>query len=315
MTFAESTDGSVAAPARRVLTHARGSHSCLVWDGPSPDAPVLHFAHANGFNAGTYCRLLAPLAAHATIYACDMRGHGQTHMPADPKTHRSWILYRDDLVALLEVISQETGGRALVLSGHSMGGTTSVLATLARPDLVRRLVLLDPVMVPRRTIQWHRFLSLFGRSPTPPPIALGAEKRRAVFSDREAMVERYHGRGAFTTWPRGFVEDYVTHGTKDRPDGQVELACAPAWEAANFRVASAHDFWPNLKTLTCPVTVLRGTIGSTCAEPQAQAFVARVPQTEDQAVEGATHFLPMDHAEEARAALHNALTGDPQEKA
>ncbi|MGF1453798.1 MAG: alpha/beta fold hydrolase [Alphaproteobacteria bacterium] len=314
MTRAETSDGLNDRPAHRTIDHGRGRHACLVWDGPSPDAPVLHFAHANGFNGGTYRRLLGPLATQATIYACDMRGHGATDMPADPETHRSWLLHRDDLIALLEVVSREAGGRPLVLAGHSMGATSSVLAALARPDLVRSLVLLDPVMIPRRMIRWYRFLALFGRAPAPPPIAQGAEKRRAVFADREAMVERYHGRGAFTTWPRGVVEDYVVHGTKDRDDGQVELACAPAWEAANFRVAAAHDYWPHLRGLRCPVTLLRGTIASTCAEPQARAFTARVPQTRDRAVDGATHFLPMDHVEEARTALLKALTDDPLER-
>ena len=57
-----------------------------------------------------------------------------------PEGRRSWKDFRDDLVALLDALDQPP----VVLSGHSMGGTVSLLAAARRPDKVSSLVLFDP---------------------------------------------------------------------------------------------------------------------------------------------------------------------------
>ncbi len=60
----------------------------------------------------------------------DMRGYGQTSMPAGPFAHRR------DLIGLLEALGI---GRAVLL-GCSMGGSTAIDAALERPDLVAALI-------------------------------------------------------------------------------------------------------------------------------------------------------------------------------
>ena len=58
--------------------------------------PVLHWAHANGFNAQTYDPLLAPLAGDFDVYAADARGHGFSTLAADPAHYPGWTQYRND---------------------------------------------------------------------------------------------------------------------------------------------------------------------------------------------------------------------------
>ncbi len=135
-----------AAPARRELPRPDGAISFLEWDGGA-GKPPLHFAHANGFNGGTYRRLLGPLANEFHIRAWDARGHGSTTLPADPATHRNWYVYRDDLIAMAEDFVRATG-RKVILAGHSLGGAASVISCDGAPGLVRGLVLIDPVMTP-----------------------------------------------------------------------------------------------------------------------------------------------------------------------
>jgi pimeloyl-ACP methyl ester carboxylesterase len=114
--------------------------------GPQ-DRPVdLVFSHANGFNALTYRHLLAPVAAAGfRVLAIDQRGHGRSRLAADPRDgHGSWLDYQQDLVGLLETLDQPPK----VVAGHSMGGTAGLMAAGARPELVRSLVLLEPVILP-----------------------------------------------------------------------------------------------------------------------------------------------------------------------
>lgn len=287
----------IVEPVRQSFERAEGAQSYLEWK-TAEGLPPLHFAHANGFNGLTYRRLLEPLADRFHIRAWDARGHGQTSLTANPRTQRSWYRYSDDLVALLERFAEEAGGPVL-LAGHSMGGTTSILAAARRPGLVRGLVLLDPVMIRRnqgRLLQWMRKL---GIGLGPHDLATGAERRRSVFPDRATMVEKYTGRGAFTSWPVEMIADYVDGGTRDLPSGEVELTCAPAWEAANFR-GHDHDTFVALHKVKCPITLVYAGAGSTCRGDAPQIIGRQDKQGTILRLGTASHFLPMEFPDIAR---------------
>ncbi|MCF8469312.1 MAG: alpha/beta hydrolase [Parvibaculum sp.] len=283
-------------PVRRELPLPGGQISYLEWGraGASAGAPKapLHFAHANGFNGQTYARILSALSNEFHIRAWDARGHGMTTLPTDPARLRNWYVYRDDLIGMAEDFAQATGQK-IILAGHSMGGAASVMAAAERPDLVRGLILIDPVMPPASYGYLVRLYQLLGKTGGPMSLADGAERRRAVFPDRNTMVERFIGRGAFRTWPRDFIEDYVEGGTRIRDDGQVELSCEPAWEAANFR-AHGHNMARAVRKLRVPLALLYAAQGSTCRAP----FPMRLRQCDSKAhimqVPGSTHFLPME---------------------
>ena len=284
---AASSEGEAV---RREVALGGGTLSVLDFGG---DGPPLHFAHANGFNGLTYRRLLAPLTRAFRITAWDARGHGRSQLPADPGTHSNWLVYRDDLIAYLETVVAAEGA-PVILGGHSMGGTTSILAAAERPDLVAGLFLIEPVMIPRGTYRLMMHLSRLGIGK--PGLAEGAEKRKAVWPDRETMINVYRPRGIFRSWPGEMVADYVEGGTLERSDGQVELACKPAWEAANFR-AHGHDIWAAVKRLNRPISVLYAGIASTTREGGATALKRSDPRATIMYIGRASHFLPMEMPE------------------
>ena len=110
-------------PVRQTIDlPGHGSFSVLRWDGESAK-PLLVFAHATGFNAGTYRELLGPLTDSFRILAIDQRGHGLSTADAEPDDLGSWDTFRDDLVAYLDHL-----GEPAFLSGHSMGGRVAMLA-------------------------------------------------------------------------------------------------------------------------------------------------------------------------------------------
>jgi len=284
-------------PLRHTLNRHEGGQSHLEWKTQA-GLPTLHFAHANGFNALTYRGLLAPLAEHFHIHAWDARGHGQTSLSADPMTQTGWNRYADDLVILLEVLAEETGG-PLLLAGHSMGGTTSIFAAAKRPDLVCGLVLIDPVMIRRAQGRMFGWMRKLGIGLGPNDLAANAERRRSVFPTRKTIVEKYTGRGAFRTWPVEMIEDYVNGGTHDLETGEVELSCAPAWEAANFR-GHDHDTFAALRKVVCPITLLYAGIGSTCRGDAPQIIGRQDTHATVLRLGTATHFLPMEYPDIVR---------------
>ncbi len=284
------------APERKWLSLADGEASYLEWDGGGREnkGGTLHFAHANGFNAQTYQRLLQPLAGRFRILASDARGHGLSRLPAPPGFAAGWTVYRDDLIALLERL----GGGPALLAGHSMGAIASLMVAAARPELVRALVLVEPVFVPPLAPLLRRLRNF--RGALGPDLAARAARRRDVFDSTDEMEQSYHGRGVFSRWPDAILHDYVAGGAVLRADGRVQLACAPRIESENF-ASTPTGIYRLARRLTCPVTLIHGLgPGSTCRPAEAQAFVQRKPDTHVVALKHIGHFLPMQRPQIVR---------------
>jgi len=262
--------------------------------GPANRAPDLIFVHANGFNARAYRTILAPLATSLRILAPDQRGHGATTLPTDyPRT--SWLDLKDDLLAFLDAMRIER----VSLSGHSMGGTASLLAAAEAPARVRALALLDPVI---RPLGAPPAGSAIGAA----PMVQGALRRRRAFPSRAAAVEGYRGRGAFRTWSEAMLEDYVAAGFHDLPDGTVTLACTPEWEVSNY-VSQDHDVWAAFEASRCPIRILRAERDSPGRLDEGLDHLAARSRIRVETVPDTTHFLPMERPELVRDAILEAV--------
>ena len=283
------------APRTRLIDLKARGGAMAALDFGDPGRPVdIVFVHANGFNARTYRTILAPLAEDLRILAVDQRGHGRSTLPAETVGRTSWNGLRDDLLALLQTLDLND----VVLAGHSMGGTACVLAQALAADRVRRVVLFDPVVMPAAGPVDPEQLSNS-------PLVQGALRRRSVFPDKATVVSAYTGRGAFRTWQGEMLADYVADGFRERDDGQVELSCAPEWEASNF-ASHAHDTWGAFEQAKVPIRILRAEEGSTCREdPKLDALVA-AGRIQVETVAGTSHFLPMERPDLVQAELRAA---------
>lgn len=261
-----------------------GEISCIAWEGPH--AATLLFVHANGFNAQTYLGLLAPLAGSLDVFACDLRGHGFSTLPAASGSAKGWKIFTEDLVGLLGALGREP----FVLAGHSLGATTSLMTAVLAPERVRALVLVEPVLLPPT-----------GEAAAPPPnlLAERAAVRRAVFASTFAAFEAYRGRSIFASWPDAVLKNYLEGGLVENDDGTWRLACAPAWEAEIFRGAPrglAHI----AENVACPVTVLQGAVGSATSDQQLAELLRAKPDARIVRVRDASHFLPMENPQPVR---------------
>jgi pimeloyl-ACP methyl ester carboxylesterase len=288
----------MTAPFRKTLPLPEGDISCLEWEAPHSEElrPLLHFSHATGFNAETYKGLLAPLAGRLRIVASDLRGHGFSSLPARPGMAKDWAVYRADLVKILERLN---AGPA-ILSGHSMGATVSLMAAALRPERVAGLVLLEPVMIPRLAKLMMLIARLRGGAGANPGpnLADRAEQRRDTFPSLEAALAAYTGRGAFRSWQSETIADYLHGGLIADPETHtMRLACRPAWEAETFR-STPYGMARLARRVACPITLVHGTIASTTRESEVDIFRragARIVK-----VDGASHFLPMEHPDLVR---------------
>jgi pimeloyl-ACP methyl ester carboxylesterase len=254
-------------------------------------APPLLFAHANGFCASAYRQMLEALGDRFDVFAVDQRGHGGTTLPARPGGRRSLDQFGADLGMLIEALaSQIAPGARWRLAGHSLGAVASALAAIGRTD-IEALCLVEPVAMPRS-------LSLLAQTPVWPalsrrmPLVAGALNRRASWPDRAATAASYRRKALFANWAEGALEDYLADGLIGEAGG-VRLACAPAWEAANF-AAQGHDFWGAVRAAPCAVHVLAVLHASTTTPAFARRRFAAMG-AKVTAIDGATHLVPFEN--------------------
>lgn len=264
---------------RRMPLPARGGEMAYLDLGP-PDRPVdVVFSHANGFNGLTYRSILAPLAGELRILVVDARGHGASTLPADGEGWSGWMGFRDDLIAFLDAVASGP----VVLSGHSMGGTTGLLVAAAEPQRVKALALFDPVIFEGSNRQRQ----------DPSPLEDGAMRRRADFANRAEVLAAYSGRGAFRSWRPEQLADYVEGGFREADGGGVTLACAPAWEASNFRMHN-YDAFAAFRASRCRIRILKAENASTARFGEHETELLATGRIAIREVPGTTHFLPME---------------------
>jgi pimeloyl-ACP methyl ester carboxylesterase len=97
--------------------------------------------HSGGSSSAQWTKAAEQLSAHHKMIAPDFLGFGATEAWPEPGglTH--------DLQADLVVeVMQIEGGAALDIVGHSYGGATAIRLLVGSPQLVRSLILIEPVV-------------------------------------------------------------------------------------------------------------------------------------------------------------------------
>ncbi len=267
----------------------RGDLSVCFWKGPN-DAPILHWAHANGFNGRTYDRLLSKLTGDFNIYAWDMPGYGMTEKrpfydKVNPVLENSY-----DLEALISELNKKHK-RKILLGGHSIGGSLSLMVSKYINEKISGLILADPVVINYHYQYLTKYLGPFGYDSSTLKLTKQALKKRDRWDSFETVLKSYTNRGIFSTWKEGFLKDYLLGGTKSDKNG-VYLSCRPEIEAASFKNTEIVATPKIIKGTSVPIALLVAEIGSTTAS---LASFKRLPNLKKLEIfERGTHFFPME---------------------
>ena len=89
--------------------------------------------------ASAYLGDLGGLSAHRALVLLDLRGTGESAVPADPASYRC-----DRLVDDVEALRAHLGQDRIDVLGHSAGGSLAVLYATRYPERIGRLALVNP---------------------------------------------------------------------------------------------------------------------------------------------------------------------------
>jgi pimeloyl-ACP methyl ester carboxylesterase len=254
------------------------------------NGPLLHFAHANGYPPRAY----APLIEHLTPRYHVIAALARPLWPGSrPNGFRDWTPLTEDLLRFLD--EQQAEGTVGV--GHSMGGVATLDAALRRPELFRALVLIDPVIFRIRLLWAWELVKNLGIGDRLHPLIPGALRRRRVFTSLEEMYARYRRAPVFSRIDdrglRAYVEALARPRTAAAPNGEVELAYPPEWEAAIYRHGPLN-LWERMPQLKLPLLVIYGAESDTFRAPAQRKMQHLIPHAQFHKVGAAGHLVPLE---------------------
>lgn len=242
------------------------------------DAPTLHWLSGNGFCAGVYWPFLSRLNAAYGLITHDMAGHGESDPVRDfPGVART--------IARVEAtLDMHAPGPKLVAMGHSFGAALSLRMAVRHPEAFRALVLLDPIMLPRRLWLVSRASSALRRN----PIAQASRRRRALWADIAEVQAKLTGRGIYKGWSDEAMAAFAQHATRDTGSGRA-LCCDPELEAQIFE--NPLYLWPDIRRLQVPTLLLYGADSYDFMRPSAMRAARRTSAITAREVTGGHCFM------------------------
>lgn len=102
------------------------------------DGPPLLLTHGYSSTSAMWHGQIDALAREHTLILWDMRGHGQSDYPDDPRAY-SEALTVGDMTAILDAV----GARRAIIGGLSLGGYMSLAFYRAHPARTRALLIVD----------------------------------------------------------------------------------------------------------------------------------------------------------------------------
>jgi len=253
--------------ARMLRALAGGAIFGEVW-GPAP--PLVLALHGWARTHADFAAALGPGAAGGpvAVVAPDLPGFG-----ASPPPPQAWgsVEYAG---AVAQVLDASVGPSSpVVVVGHSLGGRIAVRLAVARPDLVRGLVLTGAPLLARA-----------GGRPRPDWRFRVVRAMRRGHLVSEARLERARQRYGSADYRRA---QGVMRGVLVRMVGE-------RYEDA-------------LASLTCPVTLVWGDDDPAAPLEVAHRLARLVPHATLQVVPGAGHLLPVTAPAALRAAVDAML--------
>lgn len=254
----------------------------------------LVFFHANGFPPAMYRQMLTPLTEHYKVSTVYQRPLWPLPVPED---FNNWQMMIDDACRFIAAQPEP-----VILVGHSMGGLISIICAVREPEKIKKLVLLDPVILQPHLIWLMRNLPDFLRKKLP---LVDKTLRRPDFFINKEKGFRFHRRVRnFKNIPDNILEDYMAEGLYP-VEGGYRLSYSREWEAAIYQTVPWA--WSSIKRLDIDTVVIRGSQSDTLLPQTITRLKRKQPHVKMVEIEGG-HLFPLEQPEEAAQLILQQLS-------
>jgi magnesium chelatase accessory protein len=236
------------------------------------DGPALLLLHGTGAATHSWRDLLPLLAAHFTVIAPDLPGHGFTDTPP------AHALSLPGMAGAVQALLAALAAKPVLVAGHSAGAAVAALMALDGMIAPRALISLNGALLPLRGGPGDLFIfSAMARMLASVPVVPWLISRRA--QDRKAIERLLRGTGS-TLDARGVA----LYGLMVRHSAHVAAALGmmAAWDL--------HPLARALPRLPCPLTLVVGENDRTIPPADAQRVRAILPSARIVSLPGLGHL-------------------------
>lgn len=243
---------------------------------------ALHCSLAHG---GEWAALAAHLTG-VTLIAPDLPGHGAT----DLWDGRSDI--HGDSTRMAVGLAEAAG--QVDLLGHSFGATVALRVALERPELVRSLTLIEPVLFAAARAAGGPSFRAF--------VEGHLEFSRALKEGQKAAAAQMF----LSEWGDGTAWDALPKRQQIYVANRIDQV--GALDPVLIGDSAGLLTYMRLEALGIPVLLLEGAESPPIIAAIQSALAERLPQQKRLIVAGAGHMVPVTHATEVAAAFRDHLT-------
>lgn len=244
----------------------------------------LQFIHANAYTPECYNTLLEPLTEHYHVHQFRQRPLWPNEAPEQLK---NWNLFADDLISMMD----QHGDRQVVGIGHSLGGIATWLASIKRPDLFARVILIDPVILPYWLITMSS-ITPKALMPKMNPIVKIASNRRTAWQDRNEARQHLGSKKVFQRFHPVVFDDFLRYGLREKEDGRLTLSYSREWEARVY--STGPNMWHIMKRNTVPVHIIKAQYSDVITAASWSKIQARVPNGSFYEMPNVGHLIPFE---------------------
>ncbi len=239
-----------------------------------PQQPSVVLLHSSASSARQWDRLAEMLKPHFQVRAIEFHGHGE-----QPAWRSEASMTLADEAALALPALEEAGGAHLV--GHSYGGAVALKLATLRPELVRSVVVYEPVLF-RLVVN-----NAAQHSPAHGIVAVAdAMRKQLATSDAnsaaQVFIDFWSGAGAWSSLPAG---------------PQASIAARMHAVGHHFDALFQEPLQRlELERLRMPAMLLSGSRTVDVTRRIDAVLRAALPAAEHHSLEGMGHMGPITHA-------------------
>lgn len=256
------------------------------WGDPS-STPIL-MLHGFGVSGHMFDEFAERMQGRFRLIALDQRGHGDSDWSAEGDYSR------DAFVEDVEAFRQALGLERFYLVGHSMGGLNSVAYTVAHPDAVKALVLVD--VGPEAAKEGVDNIVRFTRGPD-----------ELEFEQFVQMAHQFNQRRTLEN-----IRERMQHRLKPSEDGKWTWKFDRRFREKDSQIRigselSNDEMWQLFRAVAVPTLLVRGGESDVLTAEVAERAVREMPNTRLVTVPGAGHSVPGDNPDDFTLAVSQFL--------
>jgi len=203
--------------------------------------PLIHFAHANGVPSKVYIKLFDLLKDEYDVIYVPLLGPDMRY-PID----QGWKSLTDQVI---DSIVQQSEGRKVIGLGHSLGAVLTFQASLKRPELFEKVIMLDPPLIVGKAsfvmFLTKKFSPKLLDKMTPAGLSI---KRRDHWDSKEQAAELLRSKGFYQDFDADCFDAYIQYALTNNPaQGGVSLTISKYDEVEIFRTNSDLYWLPMSK--------------------------------------------------------------------